>query len=1178
MSCLHQDVPNAHRLVGDPIDAVTGANTEVAPDFTLPGPIPLKWRRHYDSSRAGACFALGWGHSHEYERTLRFDVDGIRYTGPLGSSISFPPLNQDGARASSAGRTLRRVGAFRYEIAEADLATMEFELTNAFGPAPLSALVRGRARIEFRYAADGALQGIVDSTGRSVRVERDTVGRVLRLTLTGAQGRDDRDLVVYSYDEAGNLVHGLDAYRHSFSFAYDAAHRMIRRTDRRGYSFYFSYDGLGRCVHSRGEDGLYEVRLNYHPEERRTLVTQTDGGVWQYKCNEDGLLTEIVDPYSGVRAFRYDALGRVIEEVDPNGDVTQWVYKSSGRLLGKLSSLGHFSSGADGLLRPDQQSHRTPARPSEWEYGDLLTPEGFSALRSEAVVQPGMADTLRRLVRHIPQRDPAPPEVVRNEIRDELGKLVREVAPDGRMRRWNYDAGGNTVRYCDFDGSLVQCEYSSWDLPGRRTDAIGRTLTRRFSATARVSELIDPAGVRSAYVYDLKGRLSEIWYDGALVEAYRYDAADNIIAKLDQAGRAVVSVEIGPKNLKTARRLASGETHRFAYTERGYYAVAATDDISVKFDYDQFFNRTLDARDGRGVEHLFDGPDSLQQTIVLKRFTTRYRWLSNRTLEVRDPGGRTHQVHFLKGGGVARIMSSGLAEVARFDDAGRCLAKASSTARGLAWGAPWIRQFSYSGEGDLLEVSDSIGGTTRYEYDAAHRLRQAVEEGGTRETFRHDMGDNLLEQPGLAGVSIASGNRLRSANGDEFEYDNRGNVAARRGNRGVTSYKYDSRNMLVSCETERGQWRATYDPLGRRVRKSLGDEWREFYWDTDRLAAELRHDGRLRVYVYADAFAVVPLLWLDYADPEADPASGRRYFLQCDHLGTPVRVENEVSDVVWRARVAPYGNVSVADNARVEMPLRFPGHYFDPETGLHYNRFRYYSPELGRYLQPDPLGTAAGNNLYAYTANPLKEVDFRGDCSTDGTDKNKRKTTEDGESAEGPAPKKQRPGYPPPRTAEAQKECQHVIDTMARMGLSSEKRKVVDVLTHDDGTVSVGISMANTDRNAVAAEQVGAALNKGLGTPKYRVATESMPTGDLKEIPGGNKPGDCAEPHSAKAAHGHDSPINGGDTRWRGSGENPHPFTGSNADGAPVHPSQMNPCATCADPDNSAAYGKYANE
>ena len=115
--------------------------------------------------------------------------------------------------------------------------------------------------------------------------------------------------------------------------------------------------------------------------------------------------------------------------------------------------------------------------------------------------------------------------------------------------------------------------------------------------------------------------------------------------------------------------------------------------------------------------------------------------------------------------------------------------------------------------------------------------------------------------------------------------------------------------------------------------------------------------------------------------------------------------------MVWRARVAPYRERlrGGRNRASEEMPLRFPGHYFDPETGLHYNRFRYYSPNFRSYLQPDPLGTAAGNNLYAYTANPLKEVDFRGDCSTDGTDKNKRKTTEDGESAEGPLPRNKGP-------------------------------------------------------------------------------------------------------------------------------------------------------------------------
>jgi RHS repeat-associated protein len=927
----------------------------------------------------------------------------MRYVGPLGSSVSFAPLINDGAQASKDGRTLRRLGPRRYQVAEANSPTMEFELSGDLGPAPLRALVRGRARVEFRYARNGTLQGIIDSTGRLVRVECDALGRVLRLTLTGLSGRNNRELVVYWYDEAGNLVRGLDAYRHSFSFAYDVANQMVRRTDRRGYSFYFSYDGLGRCVRSRGEDGLYEVRLDYHPEERRTLVTQADGGVWEYKSSERGFLTEIVDPYAGVRAFRYDALGRVAEEVDPNGDVTRWVYNNSGYLLGKRSSLGHFSSSADGPLRPDQRAHRTPVRPSEWEFGDLLTSERLRALPGAVVAQAGLPDLLRQLVMRVLQHGSARSELTKfavGKVRDELGTLIREVAPDGRARHWNYDAGGNAVRYHDFDGSMVRCEYSSWDLPNRRMDPIGRTLTRHFTAWARLAELVDPAGVQSAYIYDLKGRLSEFWYDGVLVEGYRYDASDNLVAKLDRTGRPVVSTEIGPKNLKTVRRLASGETHRFAYTERGYYAGASADEVSVKFDYDQFSNRTLDERDGRGVEHLFDGPRSLARTTVLKRFTTQYRWLSSGTLNIRDPGGRTHQIYFLGGGVVARGMSSGLAEATRFDDLGQCLAKASSTEGSLAWEAPWVRQFSYSGEGDLLEAADSTAGNTRYEYDAAHRLCQAIGENGTQATFRQDMGDNLLEQPGLASVSIASGNRLLLANGDEFEYDGRGNIATRRGSSGVTHYRYDSRNMLVSCQTASGEWFATYDPLGRRVRKSLDGAWREFYWDTDRLAAELHYDGRLRVYVYPDAFAMVPLLWLDYDDPEADPATGRRYFLQCDHIGTPVHVQNEAGDIVWQARVAPYGSVVLSSNASVEMPLRFPGHYFDPETGLHYNRFRYYSPELGRYLQPDPLGTVAGNNLYAYSANPLKAVDVRGDCPVDGTDNDKKKTAEDGEPAD----------------------------------------------------------------------------------------------------------------------------------------------------------------------------------
>jgi RHS repeat-associated protein len=89
-----------------------------------------------------------------------------------------------------------------------------------------------------------------------------------------------------------------------------------------------------------------------------------------------------------------------------------------------------------------------------------------------------------------------------------------------------------------------------------------------------------------------------------------------------------------------------------------------------------------------------------------------------------------------------------------------------------------------------------------------------------------------------------------------------------------------------------------------------------------------------------------------------------------NQIGVPVWVEDDRGRMVWQARIDPFGLASVSPGSTLEMPLRFPGHYFDKETELHYNRFRYYDPRLGRYLQSDPYGMAGGINLYAYCPNP----------------------------------------------------------------------------------------------------------------------------------------------------------------------------------------------------------------
>jgi RHS repeat-associated protein len=94
----------------------------------------------------------------------------------------------------------------------------------------------------------------------------------------------------------------------------------------------------------------------------------------------------------------------------------------------------------------------------------------------------------------------------------------------------------------------------------------------------------------------------------------------------------------------------------------------------------------------------------------------------------------------------------------------------------------------------------------------------------------------------------------------------------------------------------------------------------------------------------------------------------------------PLQVEDDEGRIVWWAdRIHPFGRVDVGRGATIEYNLRWPGHYFDPETGLHCNRFRVYDPGLARYLQGDPIGYKGSPvNLYAYCSNPLVDVDVLG--------------------------------------------------------------------------------------------------------------------------------------------------------------------------------------------------------
>jgi RHS repeat-associated protein len=975
-------------LVGDPIDVVTGANTDQMVDFRLPGSASFEWWRYYDSRRCAEDRGLGRGFTHELDQQLALDLDGLSYMDARGSSVHFPYLERDGESVARSGRVLGRVSATRYWLRSRGEPTLEFQFDGTDASARLTGLVKGDSRIQVQHEG---------RRPRPVRVSLDA-GRVLFLEYEGeylarvvlGQAFEVRRVVLmqYRYDSQGRLLEAEDAYHHKLRYSYNSAHRVVRKTDRRGYSFLFSYDSQGRCVRSRGEDGVQEVRIEYRPAERLTSVTRADGGVWQYFYDAQGTVTRIIDPYGGVECFELDEQGRVAKEVDPLGNVSHVVYDETGAPVERVDPLGYTTPLPEDLTAPDLRSHWVGQCALEWEYGELVPlPTASSAQEQQ---QPNLWGT--QLLA------PAAEPVV---VRDLQGLRLREERAEGKPRRWAFDPNGNLRWYTDFDGYSTRYEYFSWNHLLREQNALGHVVSYAYTPTEKLTTVTDAGGTRSEYRYDLKDRLVEVHRHGRVRERYAYDLAGNLIEKRDGTGNLLLKFTIGPGNLKSTRTLASGDEHRFEYDDRGRVLVAEGQAGRCTFSYNKWGHRIEDRRDGLGSQHWYKG-GSLAKTTVLGRYTTQYKRVDATTIQVTDPAGKTHLIQALGKGLVQRSLSSGAWELAQYDSRGRCLAKQAFFNHDSS--PIWTRRYHFSAEGDLLCVEDNERGAMACAYDAAHRLARIILPTGEVQRFEYDAADNLLRQPGLE-ATVSSGNRLSTANGDTLHYDGRDAIHARDGASGTTRYLHDSRDQLIQITAHGLHWTAEYDPLGRRTRKRVNDTLWTYYWDTDRLAAEISPEGRLRIFVYAEGRSLVPLLFLDYDSIEAPPESGRHYFVFCDWRGAPQRIVDEGGQVAWQAQIDAYGSACVERAVEdFHQPLRFPGHYFDRETGLHYNRFRYYSPELGRYMESDPSGVEGGLNLYAYTSNPLIRVDVRGlkeNCPPgEPSTESSKKDDEDGTSSE----------------------------------------------------------------------------------------------------------------------------------------------------------------------------------
>ena len=251
------------------------------------------------------------------------------------------------------------------------------------------------------------------------------------------------------------------------------------------------------------------------------------------------------------------------------------------------------------------------------------------------------------------------------------------------------------------------------------------------------------------------------------------------------------------------------------------------------------------------------------------------------------------------------------------------------------------------------------------------------------ETFQYDQAGNLISVGGGQSASyegLAKGDQFQVFVTPEFNvkqspqytYDGHGNRIARNVAAQTTRYRYDGTHQLASIEHTNGaKSRYEYDALGRRIAKHFTDaqgrtQTTLFVWNGDWMVQELRSGSAPITYVKHP----------DNAGPLAKIEGSRVYHYVNDHLGTPQEIHDGRGQIVWAADISAYGKTRSYLRREIDNPIRFPGQYYDAESGLHYNRHRYYDPMAARYINQDPLWLSGGWNQYAYVAgNPIIGID-----------------------------------------------------------------------------------------------------------------------------------------------------------------------------------------------------------
>ena len=656
--------------------------------------------------------------------------------------------------------------------------------------------------------------GITHSSGEGVTFERDTQGKITRITDPAGES------LTYSYDTAADLVAVTDREKATTRFIYDD-HYLLSIQDPLGRQpIRNEYDASGRLTSTTDAFGK-KINLTHSLAANQEVITDRLGHSRVLEYDVRGNVIRETDALGKVTTRTFDGNDQLLSETDPLGHTTRYTYDASRNLTEVEDQLGHS-------IRYTYNVHRqvlTTTDPLGNTRHNTYDGSG-NLLESEDPLGNATSYTYDSRGNLLSQTD-AEGAITRFEY-DAQGNVVREIDAAGIETTSTYDRNGNRLTQTTTRTTAAGIETLTWrytyDRIGRltaRRDPDGTVSRTEYNVLGNVAATIDKLGRRTSFTYDEAGQPTRTDYPDGTFTLSGYDAEGRLVASTDQAGRTTsYTYDLAGRLVRTT--FPDGASAARIYDDAGRL-VEEWDPRGnpTHYSYDAAGSRTL-ITDALSNQTIF-GYDAAGNQISVKDVrghTTAFEYdAAGRLVRTLYADGTDAEVEYDGlGRRVAETDQAGLTTRFGYDALGRLTTVTDALGQ--------VTRYAYDEQGNRISQIDANGHEARFEYDSVGRQTRRVLPGGASETFAYDAAGNLDHKKTFGGVIIqyaydAAGHLLsRTFPGGSaaFTYTPTGRRKTAVDARGTTLYEYDSRDQLLRLVYPDGrQLRYVWDAAGNRI-------------------------------------------------------------------------------------------------------------------------------------------------------------------------------------------------------------------------------------------------------------------------------------------------------------------------------------------------------------------------